>query len=118
MNLGVQVAVGEVTFGDTTAKQLFALPKGAYVLDVRVQVETAFNDSGTDLLDIGTDSDADYFVNDADVSSAGYLAVTLLQAPKLTSLTGITATYTGQNSNASAGKALVYVVFGSPFEPR
>ena len=104
-----------VAFGNTTAKDLFTLPAGARPLRFLVDVDTAFNDSGTDLLDIGKPGTAAYFANDVDVSATGATAVAPLNNDELTLQTTVTATYTGQNSNASAGLAQVICEYMSPF---
>lgn len=114
--LGGSIAVmyNTVAYTDTTAKTLFVLPTGAVILQWLVNVTTAFNDSGTDLLDIGGAA-ANTYANDLDVSAtgqitAGYTAAQMFATP-LTGPVTVTATYTGQNSNASAGAATVAVFY-------
>ena len=116
--LGGDVAVryGTVTFEDTSATTLFDLPQGAVVVDAMVEVTTAFDDSGTDQLDVGLGSDGDYFVNNLDVSSTGvsrygatgFIAARAFGDP-LENNTAVTATYTGQNGDATEGEAVVAV---------
>lgn len=109
------VVYAYVNYTDTAAKELFALPAGAIPLFANVQVEVAFNDTGTDVLDIGIPGTADYFVADQAVSAPGGAHVALAQCPLLTAPATVTATYTGQNSNASAGRALVVMAYMTPF---
>ena len=61
----------DVLYTDIVEKALFLLPHGAVVLDVQVDVTTAFNDSGTDLLEVGVVGDPDAILNDLDLSFAG-----------------------------------------------
>ncbi len=121
LNQHVVIHKGVITFQDTTAKKLFELPRYATLLDIKVQVVTAFNDSGTDVIDIGTAIDGDYFVNDYSVVSEGFGVATLLKGGNLEVLgfkgpvVDVFGTYIGQNSNASAGKALVFAEYAVPF---
>lgn len=69
----VNIKSGTVTFEDTTAKTVFTLPAGAIPVLWLVNVTTAFNSSGTDLLDIGTTGSAAAFANDLDVSATGQI---------------------------------------------
>jgi len=97
-----------VSYTDTSAKTLFTIPAGADIIGIIVDVTTAFNDSGTDLLDIGTSSDGDYFKNDLDVSSVGQTMTGWSHLGDVgSSDITVTATYTGQNGDASAGQATV-----------
>jgi hypothetical protein len=74
-------------------------------------VTTLFNDSGTDLIDIGTDSNDDLYATNLDVSSIGLKvldeAVTMLVDVD----TIITATYTGENANATTGQAEIVIAY-------
>lgn len=118
-NCGVTIVSqsASVAYTNTTAKNLFILPAGAQVINVIVDVVTAFNGTGTDLLDIGKTGSAAFFVNDLDVSSTGHTNCTLVAANLATiynigtSDVQVTATYVDQNSNASAGLAYVTVVY-------
>lgn len=103
-----------VDYTDTSAKTLFTLPKGAVPVAMIINVRTAFNDSGTDLLDVGNPSSGSAYRNDLDVSSAGQTVTGFAQAILFTPLTEdtpVTATFAGQNANASAGLADVAFVY-------
>lgn len=115
MNRGVVAIQGDVTYLNDTATTLFSLPAGATPLFAVVQVATAFNDSGTDLVDFGVPGTADAFASDVDVSATGSFLVTLANA-NLTGPTAFTATYIGANSDATAGRLTVTVVYATPFE--
>lgn len=108
---------GVVDFGDTTAKTLFTLPVGAVPLLAIVQVETAFNDSGTDLLKIGSGATTDYFASGINVGATGAKSVVLNEAPNLTRQTSVTATYTGQNGDSTTGRARINLLYSTPFDP-
>lgn len=102
-----------VTYQNTTTKNLYTLPKNAVVLAYLVDVDTAFNDSGTDLLDIGKVGTQEHFAADINVATAGQIWA---QQTNLGD-TGdypvvVTGTYTGQNSNATAGSATVTCLYG------
>ncbi len=103
-----------VTFADTTTKNLFKLPKGAVIVGWEVNVRTAFNSSGTDLLDIGDASTGNRFKNDLDVATAGQTlngwVATELFTP-LTEDTQITAIYAQSVADANAGSADICVFY-------
>lgn len=102
-----------IAFGDTTI-QMGLLPADSIVLNPYIVVITAFNDTGTDLIRVGTADDDDAFGTDKDVSSAiinpsnftagvalGYYAAG----------TKIRVKYAGQNLNATTGSAIVVVPY-------
>lgn len=117
MSLHAVILKETVTYQNTAAKALFSLPPGTIPLFAIVQVETAFNDSGTDLLALGKGADGDYFASGIDLSTAGGKLVMLNQSAPLAAKAGVTATYSGQNGNATAGRAIVLLVCGTPFDP-
>lgn len=61
-------------YGDTSAVELFTLPKLARIVDWVVNVRTAFN-GGTTTLDVGKTGNTDYFIDGLDVSSVGKAAL-------------------------------------------
>lgn len=100
-NTGTQLTVGTIPAGAV----LITAMSGAVVT-------TVFNDSGTDLLDIGVSSNDDLFATDLDVSSLGFKPCDESVAEALFSAdTVVTATYTGQNANASTGAAEVVIAY-------
>lgn len=117
MNRGVVAISADVTHEDTAARALFTLPPGATPLFAVVQVLAAFDDTGTDLVDLGIPGDDDYFANDVDVSAVGGSLVVVPNAT-VTGQTALTAKYTGANGDAAAGRATVTLVYASPFELR
>lgn len=106
-NAGTTVTVGKI-------------PAGASVVGGGVHVITAFNDSGTDLLDvgfIGSTTDADGYATALVISAVGYIVLDELAATtniQQTVDTTVTCLYTGQNANSSAGVADVIVFFVVP----
>lgn len=103
-----------LAYTDTTAKDLFTLSSGAQIIGFVVNVTTAFNDSGTDLVDIGDGTTADRFVADLDVSSAGISLVASDDEAALSADTVVKGVYTGGNTDASAGAATITAVYIVP----
>jgi hypothetical protein len=107
----------EITYSDTTAAEIGKIPAGAYVYDIKVLVTTAFNNGGTDLLDIGTKADDDYFQANLDVSSTGSKTITLGAYALYGTVidtdaqTTVTATYAGSATAATAGACKVIVFY-------
>ena len=99
-----------------TAVVVGTLPAGAVVVGGGFQIVTTFNDSGTDLLDIGTSADADEFASALVISATApaYIALDELASNNSYSDTDevtVTATYTGQNGDPSAGAGDVIIFF-------
>lgn len=111
----VATIFGTVAYTDTTAKSLFTLPEGAVVVGITVNVTTAFNDTGTDLLDIGITGTGNYYANDLNVATATQITtgmqVARLFSTPLAEDTVVTATFIGQNADALAGAATVCFLY-------
>ena len=103
-----------LAYTDTTAKDLFTLPAGSILIGFTLNVSEAFDDTGTDLVDIGDGTTADRFVADHDASSAGMSLVASDDETALSADTVVKGTYTGQNSNASAGAATITALYLVP----
>lgn len=101
----------EVTISSPTAT--WTVPENLLITGFYVIVTEAFNDSGTDLLDIGITGDLERYQADLDVSSTGLKSLTLTNVPDLigTGGTDIKITYTGQNADATQGHLYVLVEF-------
>lgn len=118
-NCGVTIVSqsNTVAYTDSTAKNLFILPAGAQVLNIIIDVVTAFTDTGTDTISIGKTGSAAYFVNAADVSAQIHTNATLVAANLSgivnvgTSDVQVIGTFAGQNGNAGAGLAYVTCVY-------
>lgn len=110
-----QIIRKRITYLNTSAVTVGVMPPGSVVIGGGVQVVTAFNDSGTDVIDVGTSSDGDAFGTLIDVSSGPlYKALDELATTNDyddSNEVTVTATYTGQNSNATAGVADVIVMY-------
>lgn len=119
----VQTIVEKITFASLNTITDFLkgkLPPKAHVIPGSgVHVTTAFNDSGTDTLDVGfrgatSTDDPDAYATLLDLSAVGFIAfdelaatTNIMQAAEAT----LTWRYNGQNSNATAGVAYIVVVY-------
>jgi hypothetical protein len=104
-------------YTDTTAKLMFTLPQGAVIVGWTTNVDTLFNSSGTDYLDIGDGTTANRFADNLDLSAAGQLVVGYDDDELYTPLaeeTGIYATFVQGVADASAGHATLAVHFILP----
>lgn len=107
----VQTVSQRVGFADNGTPVLFPqIQVGDLVLRSHVAVGVAFNDSGTDLIDLGWTGAAEGHAADVDVSSTG-VKVAATVPFKLPTGTTYQALYTGQNSDATVGEADVIVEF-------
>lgn len=113
--MNIQTISNTIAYGNTTAKEMWILPAGCRPLRLLVDVETAFNSSGTDYLDIGKAGSNAHYANDVDVSSTGTTAVTPLNNDELTAMTTFTAIFVQGVADASAGLATVILEYASPF---
>jgi hypothetical protein len=100
----------EATATDTTV----VIPANSQIVSVDVNVETAFNDSGSDLLEVGSSADTDLYVNDTVISAIGSIAMgtaALCANWKDIGTTDIVVgyIYNGANNDASAGAATVTI---------
>ena len=109
-----------ITFAtENTEIILGEIPAGASVIGGGVHVITAFNDSGTDTLDVGfkngsSTDDPNAYATLLDLSAVGFIALDELAATtniQQTADTTVTCIYNGQNNNASAGVADVMITF-------
>jgi len=98
---------------------MFKLPEGARFVAIVPKVKTAFS-GGTAELDIGISSDGDYFVDGADLSSAGVVALsTAFQAAACDwEATEITPVYMNVGASNSAGEVQVTVLFSQVVDRR
>jgi hypothetical protein len=108
---------GRVLYSDDgTDLSMTALPAGTLVYAMLVRVVTTFDDSGTDLLKVGTSVDDDAYAKtvDVDLTTAGLTAAfTGASAfPQvLTAATTILMRYDGQNSDATQGELHVDILY-------
>ena len=90
------------------------IPANSQIVSVDVNVETAFNDSGSDILEVGSSADTDLYVNDTDISAVGSIAMgTAALCANWkdigTSDIRVGYIYNGANNDASAGAATVTI---------
>lgn len=98
------------------------LPAGASVYYGGVHVKTAFNDTGTDTLDVGfrdgsSTDDPDAYATVLDLSSVGFIPFDELAATTniiQTKDTIVTWRYNGANNDASAGEAELEIFYTLP----
>jgi hypothetical protein len=119
---GPQILRRRITFADYgTVVTVGRLPAGASVLPGSgVHVITAFNSSGTDLLDvgfIGATTDDDAYATDLNLAAVGFIALDELAAT--TNIQGtvehtVTCTPAQGAADATAGVADVIIVYSVP----
>ena len=102
----------EGTATDTTV----VIPANSQIVSIEVNVETAFNDSGNDLLEVGSSADTDLYVNDVSIAAIGKIALgTAALCANWkdigTSDIKIGYIYNGANNDASAGAATVTISY-------
>ena len=100
----------EATATDTTV----VIPANSQIVSIEVNVETAFNDSGSDLLEVGSSADTDLYINDVSIAAIGKIALgtaALCANWKDIGSTDIVVgyIYNGANNDASAGAATVTI---------
>lgn len=114
----VQTLRKKITYLDNgTTITVGTLPPYSVVTGGGLHVVTAFNDSGTDLFDVGfvgATTDADAYATQLTGAAVGFIVLDELAAT--TNIMGtvehrVTALYTGQNSNATAGEGYIIVQY-------
>lgn len=101
------------------------LPAKASVIGGGIHVVTAFNDSGTDTIDVGfrdgsSTDDPNAYATLLLASAVGFIALDELAATtniRQTKDTIITWTYNGQNNDATAGEAYLIIQYVLPVVP-
>jgi len=98
----------DLTLAGSTATEIVAVPAGALITKLYVNVITAF-DSTTATVDVGTEADEDAFSNDLDLKTAGIVAGTGVDI-KVDVITRIRLTQT-VTGTATVGKVQVIVEY-------
>lgn len=107
-----------ITFAvENTVIDIGTIPAYSTVVSGGVHILTAFDDSGTDTLDVGfrggsSTDDPNAYATLLDLSAVGYIVLDELGATTnimQTVDTIVTCTYNGQNNNAAAGVAWVII---------
>lgn len=110
----------QITFADFGTEVVVGyLPAGASVIGGGVHIKTAFNSSGTDLLDVGftggsSTADPDAYATDLTLAAVGFIALDELAATtNIVQTVDCTVTCTPAQSvaDATAGVAEVYVTY-------
>ena len=114
----VMTQAANVVFGDDgTTTTIATLPANSQIIEIYVDVTTAFDAGTTNTLDLGDGSTADQFADALDVSSAARLLATsdVSQIPNLIDIGAsdvqVVATYNQAGTAATAGAATVTVVY-------
>ena len=106
----------DYTVEGTATDTNVVIPANSQIVSVDVNVETAFNDSGADILEVGSSADTDLYVNDTDISAVGSIAMgTAALCANWkdigTSDIRVGYIYNGANNDASAGAATVTISY-------
>jgi hypothetical protein len=110
----LKVKYTHVSYTNQTLTTALALPYKAVISDIKIFIDTLFNDSGTALLDVGITGTGDHFFSNVDVKSTQMVfAGTLTNIPYKTigGPKNITFTYDGQNNDATYGGASIYIYY-------
>ena len=104
----------DYTVEGTATDTAVVIPANSQIVSIDVNVETAFNDSGSDLLEVGSSADTDLYVNDVSIAAIGKIALgtaALCANWKDIGTTDIVVgyIYNGANNDASAGAATVTI---------
>ena len=104
----------DYTVEGTATDTSVVIPANSQIVSVDVNVETAFNDSGSDLLEVGSSADTDLYVNDVSIAAIGKIALgTAALCANWkdigTSDIKVGYIYNGANNDASAGAATVTI---------
>ena len=104
---------------ENTVIDIGRIPANACVIGGGVHITTAFNDSGTDTLDVGfrdgnSTDDPNAYATLLVIDAVGFIALDELAATTNIMQTQsciVTCTYNGENNNASAGVAEVVICY-------
>lgn len=102
-----------ITYADSSAVTIGTLPAGAHIIKPisGLQVNTAFNAGTTNVIDIGTTGDDDYYATDLAGGTVAFVPFDEAVTQKLTVNTTFTATYAQTGTAASAGSARVIICY-------
>jgi hypothetical protein len=107
---GVNVSRNTFAYTDTTDKTLFVIPANANICGITLNVQTAFDDSGTNVVDIGKSGTTNHFVNDLSVTAAGQTVTGWSNLGDVgTSDITVVAKYVGQTADATNGQAELFM---------
>lgn len=107
----------DITFADAgVVKTVGVLPAGSVIVKPAsgLNVSTAFNSSGTDLIDIGTSGTADLYATDLAGQTVGFAALDEAVSVYVAAETTVTVTYAQSVADATAGVAQVIIAYVPP----
>ena len=108
-----------IAYTDTSAVTIGTLPAGAQIVDINIDVTTAFNAATTNTVTVGKTGSAAAFVTSTSVGSAGRASVASTGVYSAWANVGTsdvdyaTVTYSQTGTAASAGAARVTIVYKS-----
>ena len=105
-----------IAYTNSTAVAIAVIPAGAQIIDINIDVTTAFNAGTTNTVTVGTSSSAAAYVASTSVGSAGRASVATTGVFSAWANTGTsdlvaTITYSQTGTAASAGAARVTIVY-------
>jgi hypothetical protein len=117
---GVLSAVtGTFAYTDSSAVTIGTIPANAQIVNINIDVTTAFNAASTNTVTVGKSGSAAAFVASTSVGSAGRASVATTGVYSAWADVGssevpVTATYSQTGTAATAGAARVTIVYRSP----
>ena len=117
---GVLSAItGTVAYTDSSAVTIGSVPAGSQIVNVNIDVTTAFNAASTNTFTVGKSGSAAAFVAATSVGSAGRASVATTGVYSAWADVGtydvpVTVTYAQTGTAATAGAARVTIVYRSP----
>lgn len=105
-----------IAYTDTAAVSIGTLPANAQIVDINIDVTTAFNAAGTDTVTVGKTGSAAAFVASTSVAAAGRASVATTGVYSAWATTGTsdidaTVTFSQSGTAATAGAARVTIVY-------
>ena len=105
-----------IAYTNATAVTIATIPAGAQIVDINIDVTTAFNAGTTNTVTVGTSASAAAYVTSTSVGSAGRASVATTGVYSAWANTGssdlsATITYSQTGTAASAGAARVTIVY-------
>lgn len=117
---GVLSAVtNTIAYSDGSAVTIGTIPANAQIVDINIDVTTAFNAGSSNTITVGKSGSAAAFVASTSIGSAGRASVATTGVYSAWADVGsaevpVTATYAQTGTAASAGAARVTIVYRSP----
>jgi hypothetical protein len=105
-----------IAYTNTSAVSIGTIPANAQIIDINIDVTTAFDAAGTDTVTVGKTGTAAAFVTATSVASAGRASVATTGVYSAWADTGsaeidATVTFTQTGTAATAGAARVTIVY-------